>query len=112
MRFTLSGEQAQQIVSSRQSRSLTKETRRQGEDLELTEPTRYRSLNEEEVDLRLGSKCWGTSPCLRVSVVKENRKERDEIQMPDEVTWKRKHLLALEELSPEELRFILDTASS
>jgi aspartate carbamoyltransferase catalytic subunit len=32
--------------------------------------------------------------------------------MADDVTWKRRHLLALEELSAEELRFILDTAAS
>src|SRR5687768_1622217 len=38
---------------------------------------------------------------------------RDETSlMPDDLTWKRKHLLALEELSADELRFILDTASS
>ena len=32
--------------------------------------------------------------------------------MPTEQTWTRKHLLGLEELSADEIRFILDTADS
>src|SRR5215471_4101636 len=31
---------------------------------------------------------------------------------PTEQTWTRKHLLGLEELSPDEIRFLLDTADS